>query len=262
MSAFPALMYHAVSRVGGRLRRLGLSPEQLAAQLAALQRAGYELMGLTEALAAVTREPSRAVVAVTFDDGYRDFLHAAVPVLQALDARATVYVPTAFAGGRAHWLGARAESVPPLLTWGELGDCVSSGRVEIGSHSHTHVHLDTLGPQALEVELRHSKRLLEERLQTPVVSFCYPHGYHSRGVREAVRNAGYDNASEVGRRLRSACHRWSVSRLAVDSSHAPAAVVREVKSGGPVLVPSAKRALQPAWRLARQRGARRGSLVS
>ena len=127
-----------------------------------------------------------------------------------------------------------------------MRDCVGAGCVEIGSHSHTHSQLDTLSVGELHAEVVHSKMLLEEGLQVPVRSFCYPHGYHSSPVREAVRDAAYDNACEVGRRLRTAQHRWDISRLAVEPTHAPERVLSDVGSGGPVIVPRAKRALQPA----------------
>lgn len=261
MNVFPALMYHSISRASGPLRKLGVPPELLADQLGLLRSHGYELVGLTEALALTATDPSRAVVALTFDDGYRDFLDAAVPTLEAIGARATLYIPTMFIGGPASWLGADAQSLPPLLSWSELRDCVGTGCVEIGSHSHTHSHLDTLSVSELHAEVVHSKTLLEEGLHVPVRSFCYPHGYHSRAVREAVRDAAYDNACEVGRHLRTAQHRWDISRLAVEPAHGPQRVLGDVGSGGPVIVPRAKRALQPAWRRVRRHSARKRSRI-
>jgi peptidoglycan/xylan/chitin deacetylase (PgdA/CDA1 family) len=261
MKVFPVLMYHSISRASGPLRKLGVSPELLADQLGLLRSHGYELMGLTEALALTATDPSRAVVALTFDDGYRDFLDAAVPVLEAVGARATLYVPTMFIGRPASWLGAEANSLPSLLSWSELRECVGTGCVEIGSHSHTHSHLDTLSVGELPVEVVHSKTLLEDGLHVSVRSFCYPHGYHSAPVREAVRDAAYDNACEVGRRLRTAQHRWNISRLAVEPTHTPERVLSDVGSGGPVIVPSAKRALQPAWRRVRRHNVRKRSRV-
>lgn len=262
VTRLPALMYHAVTRVPGRLHHLGVTPNLLAAQLAHLSGEGFALVGMTEAVRLDERGSPHNVVALTFDDAYADFLDAALPILQRAGARATVYVPTAYVGGVASWLDREAATMPSLLSWSQLRECVASGIVEVGSHSHTHRQLDTLPLRALISEIVDSRQILEDALQIDVKSFCYPHGYHSGPVRRVIRVAGYDNACEVGRRLRSARHRWSISRLAVGPSHEPSRLAREVRQGGPLIIPSSKRLLQPAWRsLRRHRGAASGGVT-
>jgi peptidoglycan/xylan/chitin deacetylase (PgdA/CDA1 family) len=252
MTYFPALMYHAASQLRGRFKALGVPAATLRKQLAGLAHEGWTLTGLSEALS-MAEEGRRDVIALTFDDAYGDFAECVLPILGDLGARATLYVPTAHVGEPARWLGRYAEQLPRLLSWCELEHVAASGRVEIGSHSHTHVHLDTLTAADLEREVTEPRVVLEERLTVEVRSFCYPHGYHSAPVRDAVRAAGYDNACEVGRRLRSTQPRFAISRLAVDPADTPQHLARAVRAGGPVVVPAAKRVLQPAWR-----GVRRG----
>lgn len=256
MTRFAVLMYHAVSPVSGRLRHLGVDQGLLREQFEVLMDAGYELMSLTEALEAVTLSSSRRPVALTFDDAYADFHASVLPILDALRARATVYVPTMYVGRPAGWLGRRACDVPSLMSWAQLQDCADTGRVEIGSHSHSHRCLDTLHAATVKQEMRDSKQALEARLQSEVRSFCYPHGYHNGLVRSEARDAGYDSACEIGRRLRSSERRMRISRLAVGSSHTPERLLSEVRTGGPVAVPSAKRGLQPAWRMFRRQRTR------
>jgi len=63
-------------------------------------RERFIVLPLSYAIRAVTGEivlPHDAV-AVTFNDGYRDVLLRAAPILRALDIPATVFVPTGFAG--------------------------------------------------------------------------------------------------------------------------------------------------------------------
>jgi peptidoglycan/xylan/chitin deacetylase (PgdA/CDA1 family) len=247
----PVLMYHSISQGQGRLRRMSVSPQLLAEQLWALRARGYELTGLSDALDLAARYPRAPVVALTFDDGFADFLYSALPVLQEVGARATLYVPTQYIGERPRWLGTRGVPEAPLLSWDELRECVRSECVEVGSHSHSHRHLDTLPTVAVRAEVVRSKHILEDGLRHPVTSFCYPHGYHSPRVRTVVREAGYENACEVGRSVRSAAYTWRISRLAVEARHAPARVLRDVAGNGPLVLPSAKRALQPAWRCVR-----------
>lgn len=260
MDGLPVLMYHAVSDLRGtRFAQLGVPPHLLEEQLTALARAGYRLLGLTDALRARAEEPSAALVALTFDDAYDDFAEHAAPLLRRAGAGATLYVPTAHVGGRAGWLGPAAGDVPPLMTWSQLAD-VAAGGVEVGSHSHTHPQLDLLGAAELEHEVLESRRLLQERLDVDAASFCYPHGYHAPAVRAAVVAAGYDNACEVGRRTRPVQgRRFSVSRLAVGPRTSPERLLHEVRSGGPLLEPLVKRALTRPWRSARRARARRPS---
>src|SRR3954469_1835176 len=84
----------------------------------------------------------RAVV-ITFDDGFEDFASAALPALRERGLSATLYVTTGLLRGGAE---------PPLddelsrhmLDWDQLRELPAAG-VEIGGHSVTHPHLDTLG---------------------------------------------------------------------------------------------------------------------
>ena len=83
----------------------------------------------------------KKTVALTFDDGYRDNLTEAVPILQRYDACGTVYViadrDSPLAGG------GYDDGTPfaPLLTDDELKSLAASGVFEIGSHTVCHQNL-------------------------------------------------------------------------------------------------------------------------
>jgi peptidoglycan/xylan/chitin deacetylase (PgdA/CDA1 family) len=254
----PALMYHSVSAVDGPLRDLAVPPERLAEQLAALTAAGYRLVGLTEALDLLDRGSTEKLIAVTFDDGYRDFLTRAVPALAAAGARATLYASVGHLGEHADWLGSAASDFGPMLTWAELAEVAVAG-VEIGNHSMIHHPLDVLPPAQLHEEIVRSHDELEQRLQFTVRSFAYPHGYNGRRVRDEVEQAGHDNATEVGRRLHSPGeNRFAVPRLQPTPDHTGADLVALVAGGGSQLVPKLKQLAQPGWRLARKAARRAG----
>ncbi len=254
----PALMYHSVSAVGGPLRDLAVPPDRLAEQLTALTAAGYRLVGLTEALDELDAGRGGKLVAVTFDDGYRDFLTEAVPALRAAGARATLYASVGHLGDTAGWLGRHSPDFGPLLDWAELAEVADAG-VEIGNHSLIHHPLDVLPPAQLREEIVRSHDELEQRLQRKVRSFAYPHGYNGRRVRDVVRDAGHDNATEVGRRLHTPGERrFAVPRLQPTPDHTGADLVALVAGGGSRLVPQVKRLAQPAWRVARRIARRAG----
>ncbi len=243
-------MYHSVTEVRvPALRPLGVPPWRLREQLGALRSAGYRLTGLSEAL---DRAGDGKTVALTFDDGYADFLDAALPVLAELGATATLYPAVGHLGGPPSWLGRYADRFSPLLDWSQLRVVAASG-VEIGSHGLVHHPLDVLPPAQLAREVSASRARLAEELGVPVRSFCYPHGYHDRAVRAAVAEAGYDNACEIGYRLSTVDDdRLAVPRLMATPDRSGPELVALVRQGGPRLVPRLKQAAQPAWRVTRR----------
>jgi peptidoglycan/xylan/chitin deacetylase (PgdA/CDA1 family) len=251
-TTMPALMYHSVSAVGGPMRDLAVPPGLLAEQLGALTDAGYRLVGLSEALDLLDAGCTDRLVAVTFDDGYRDFLTEGVPALTKAGARATLYASVGHLGGHAGWLGRWAPDFGPMLTWEELAEVADAG-VEIGNHGLIHHPLDVLPAAELRREITRSHDELEQRLQRGVRSFAYPHGYHSRRVRDLVAATGHDNATEVGRRPHTpAERRFAVPRLMPTPGHTGADLVAMVAAGTPGLAARLKQAAQPGWRVARR----------
>ena len=251
-TTLPALMYHSVSAVGGPMRDLAVPPALLAEQLGALRDAGYRLVGLSEALDLLEAGSTDRLLAVTFDDGYRDFLTEGVPVLTETGTGATLYASVGHLGRTADWLGRWAPDFGPMLTWDELAEVAAAG-VEIGNHSMIHHPLDVLPPAQLHTEIARSHDELEQRLQVKVRSFAYPHGYNSRRVRDIVAATGHDNATEVGRRLHTPGERrLAVPRLQPTPDHSGADLVALVRTGETGLVPKAKQIAQPGWRVVRK----------
>ncbi|HLT47690.1 MAG TPA: polysaccharide deacetylase family protein [Rubricoccaceae bacterium] len=121
------LMYHRVGAGGADPWGLRVSPEHFAEHLDVLTRRGspMALSGLAEAVDR-GRLPRRAV-AVTFDDGYADNLHAAVPLLERHDVPATVFLTTGYLGGQREFWWDALEQV--LLHDAPLPACL---RVTVG----------------------------------------------------------------------------------------------------------------------------------
>lgn len=68
---------------------------------------------------------------------------------------------------------------------------------EIASHSLTHPNLPDLSPEALDWEIRESRRRLQDWFQQPVRGFCYPFGGFNPAVKAAIRAAGHVYARTV-----------------------------------------------------------------
>jgi peptidoglycan/xylan/chitin deacetylase (PgdA/CDA1 family) len=79
------------------------------------------------------------------------------------------------------------------MTWDKIREMTNNG-IEFGSHTCTHPILSRQNGSALEHETVDSKNMIENRLQKPVISFCYPNGQaedFNPNVVQAVQKAGY-----------------------------------------------------------------------
>ena len=161
---------------------LAVWPRQFEAHLDAFEAAGYEavsLNGLVEAFKGDGRLPDRCFV-LTFDDGYRDFVDAALPILERRGLEATLFVTAA-----ADRSGLEGGAAGPLVAFEDLSELAGRG-VEIGAHSVSHPDLTTLGDDELGHELRRSRDVLEHHTRRPVEHFAYPYGFYDARVREAT----------------------------------------------------------------------------
>lgn len=204
MSDVLVLCYHAVSDVWPA--GFAVPAHHIEQQVAVLLERGY--VGTTFS-AAVHDPPSQRTLAITFDDAYRSVFAEARPVLESLGVPATVFAPTALVAtekpmhwpGTDHWVGTPNESELIPMSWDELGELHESGW-EIGSHTRTHPHLPTLGPEAMADELAGSRSDLSERLGTSCLSIAYPYGDWDQEVVGASRRAGFTAGGALAGRVR------------------------------------------------------------
>lgn len=75
--------------------------------------------------------------------------------------------------------------------------CIQKKGMEIGAHTLTHPVLTKLHPDSVFKELTESKKILEDIVGEPVLSFCYPGGKFNKVVRSLVVEAGYKLARTI-----------------------------------------------------------------
>lgn len=97
------MMYHRVAEVSSDPWSLSVTPLHFAEHLEVLRELArpVPLRRLSRAL--LDGDLSDRPVAVTFDDGYADNLHAAKPALERHDVPATVFVAAGYIGGHEFW---------------------------------------------------------------------------------------------------------------------------------------------------------------
>lgn len=169
-------MYHSISNRQETVHpyyRTVTSPQIFAQHMQFLHENGYKTLGIGEAVEAL-KSPTRAgrkQVAITFDDGFRDFYTNAFPVLNKYGFTATMYLPTGF-------IGNSPESFNGMecMTWSQVRE-LSNAAIGFGSHTVTHPQLKTLQEKKIRHELQASKDTIEQQLSRPVTSFAYPYAF-------------------------------------------------------------------------------------
>jgi peptidoglycan/xylan/chitin deacetylase (PgdA/CDA1 family) len=203
MSDVLVLCYHAVSPTWPAA--LSVTPESLERQLTLLARQGWRGATFHDA---VHDPPAARTVAVTFDDAYRSVLELALPILERLGLRGTVFAPTAFVSaggplawaGTDHWLRTPHASELTPMGWQQLGELVERGW-EIGSHTRTHPRLPGLDDDSALAELAASRAECEGELGTPCRTLAYPYGDVDDRIARLAQRAGYAAGAALSSRL-------------------------------------------------------------
>jgi peptidoglycan/xylan/chitin deacetylase (PgdA/CDA1 family) len=142
-------------------------------------------------------ELPRGAVLITFDDGYRDNLLNALPILERHGYPAVLFAPVGFLDDARplpheeslHALGVRNGT----LRWDELAE-LERGGVRIESHGIGHRPLAELDPAEALREIALSKLRLEERLGREVEAYAFVKGSQADFKPEhasLVQQAGY-----------------------------------------------------------------------
>lgn len=187
-----AWMYHSVTGFTEDPYDVTVRPARLDAQLRWLTRRGLRGVSLGEALAAAGTPAARRMVALTFDDGYEDFITEVLPLLDRHGCTATAFVLAGKFGGDNEW--DRPGPNKPLMTRRQVRLAEAAG-VEIGSHGLRHVRLTRADDETLRQEAGRSRTVLADLLGHDIAGFCYPYGDLDDRVTAAVREAGYRYAA-------------------------------------------------------------------
>jgi peptidoglycan/xylan/chitin deacetylase (PgdA/CDA1 family) len=188
-------MYHGVGVVGADPIGLFVDPERFGRQMRMLHLLGLRGVSFSELGDAVAAGRAAGLVGLTFDDGYRDVLRGAVPVLRRYGFTATFFVLSGLLGGANVW------DPPPRRELVSADDVrwLAAGGHEIGSHGVSHPRLTEVAPQVLRDEVADSRAAFGRLLGVEPRSFCYPYGWVDQRVVRAVVDAGYSYACAVHR---------------------------------------------------------------
>ena len=156
---------------------------------------GFRGCSVSEATEAFKSGSKERLVALTFDDGYKNFLTNALPILKRYGFSATIYAVSDLVGTFNEWDSETGISRNELMDYSDLRACIADG-IEVGCHSSTHASLPSDGVD-LTREISTAKTVLQNKLACSMTTFCYPYGHFDDRVIQSVKEAGFDSATTM-----------------------------------------------------------------
>lgn len=170
---------------------IDISRERFEQQLRWLSR-WRRVVSLEETLA------KRRGVAITFDDGFRDNLTVALPLLEKYNLPMTLFVTAGFVG------------TGDYLSAQELHEISRHPLVTIGAHGLFHRHFNRLSSDNARFELVESRRLLERITGAKVDLLAWPFGECDERLAQLSACCGYRAAWSVWKGSNGLHSRWRV----------------------------------------------------
>ena len=126
---------------------------------------------------------------ITFDDGYKNNLELAAPLLKKYNMKATLFL---LAENLVANVWDKSDGTPqlPLLTAEERQKLIQNG-FEIGSHGIHHGKLSEMTEQQTWNELSESKKILEKEFRIPIFCYAYTYGIKNKFAEKIAARAGY-----------------------------------------------------------------------
>jgi peptidoglycan/xylan/chitin deacetylase (PgdA/CDA1 family) len=201
MQQYAILTYHQIELAPpppAAFRSLYVAPDSFARQMRWLKRLGYRGVSMRDLMPYLRGEKVGKVVGLTFDDGYCNNLHYALPVLQDCGFTATCYVISQLLGKTNVWDLGNGVKEADLMSSAQI-QLWSQGGMEIGAHTQTHCQLTTLSDEHALREISASKEELADRIGREIEHFCYPYGLYEARHSAMAQSAGYQSATTTRR---------------------------------------------------------------
>ena len=190
------LVYHSISTPPEPLpSEMDISPARFEQQLRWLKR--RRAVGpLVETLSA--RRPQYRQVAITFDDGFRDNLTVALPLLEQFELPMTLFVTAGFLDHGDY------------LSEEELQEIARHPLVTIGAHGLWHRHFNRMTLDDARFELIESREILEQVIGRRVDLMAWPFGECDAALERLSAECGYRAAWSGWKGANGAYSRWRV----------------------------------------------------
>ncbi len=208
------LMYHSFKKAGVFFN---VKPEDFVLQIDYLQKNDFIFVTVSELFEKIKNKKSvYKNIALTFDDGHKDFLDFAYPMLKERNIKSTLFWPTNMPS---NILKTTTGMDCEILSFEDARKIFSDELVELGSHGATHREFTKISEIDLENEIGQSKEDIKNITGFYPESIAYPRGKFNQGVIEKVCLSGFKygltvKEGAVGKNT----DLFRIPRISIDSS--------------------------------------------
>lgn len=203
------LFYHSISDSSDFF---AVPPDQFERQMQYVRK-HFDVVPLARAFAhAAGERVKRDSIAITVDDGYRDFVTEALPVLKRHNIPSTVFIigdiPIPGELGNDHSLLSKSDA-----------QALADPLIEVGSHTQTHKKLTKISAEEALREMQESRIAIGNTFGVPVRYLSYPKGSYNKSVMRDAAIAGYAGAvTVVERGVKKGDSPYALPRIQIDST--------------------------------------------
>ena len=229
------LLYHQIADPQNDPHLLCVSPENFREQIKFLKE-NFRVIPLIQLVGEVrSKKLKNKTVAITFDDGYADNLHNALPILEESGVPATIFLTAGYVGSGKLFYWDESVPLPTLnmpsgstsqkasmetgrpMTLNEAKTLSKAPLIEIGGHTISHPKLAKIHESDQFKEIAGGKRTIEQILDIPLLSFAYPFGgkdSFDKTTIELVKKAGFQYAcSNIHERVTNSSDIYALPRF-------------------------------------------------
>jgi len=158
----------------------------------------YNVLNLNDLREKIFSNADGLYMSITFDDGYKNIIKGALPILKKYNLPATIFLPVECIGTQNEWDKKRHEPLLEIMDQADIKNILKNYKnIFFGSHGMDHLILSKLSNSNIGHEVLRSKKNLEDRFDITVDTFSFPHGgyleYDKRVINEVLKN-GYNLA--------------------------------------------------------------------
>jgi len=180
--------YHSVRPTAGKdvsFSKIVTDAALFEKQINFIKQKGFRFISLSEIQNSSREKPKENAALIYFDDGYKDIIDFALPILERENIRAAIFLTTDFVDGTKNpW-----EERDAFMAWSDVLE--NKDKFDFGSHTVSHKKLAKLSVGEIETELSSSKKIIEKRLEREVVSLSFPHSSFDERTEKIAEEAGY-----------------------------------------------------------------------